>query len=32
MARPALNTGAIGGPAKVATGGLNGSSFRTKYP
>jgi hypothetical protein len=32
MARPALSTGAIGGPAKAATGGLNGSSFRTKYP
>jgi hypothetical protein len=32
MARPALNTGAIGGPARAATGGLNGSSFRTKYP
>jgi hypothetical protein len=32
MARPSLNTGAIGGPARAATGGLNGSSFRTKYP
>ncbi len=31
MARPALNTGAIGG-AKVTPGGLNGSSFRTKHP
>jgi hypothetical protein len=31
MARPALTTGAVGGPAK-AQGGLNGSSFRTKYP
>jgi hypothetical protein len=32
MARPALITGAVGGPAKAAMGGLNGSSFRTKYP
>jgi hypothetical protein len=32
MARPTLSTGAVGGPAKVAKGGLNGSSFRTKYP
>jgi hypothetical protein len=30
--RPASGTGAIGGPAKVAAGVLNGSSFRTRYP
>ncbi len=32
MSRPASSTGAVGGPAKVAAGGLNGSNFRTKYP
>jgi hypothetical protein len=30
--RPASGTGAIGGPAKVTAGVLNGSSFRTRYP
>jgi hypothetical protein len=30
--RPASGTGAIGGPAKVTAGALNGSSFRTRYP
>jgi hypothetical protein len=32
MSRPASSTGAVGGPARVAAGVLNGSNFRTKYP
>jgi hypothetical protein len=32
MSRPASTTGAAGALAKAPTGGLNGSSFRTKYP
>lgn len=31
MSRPASTTGAAGALAKAPTGGLNGSSFRTKY-
>jgi hypothetical protein len=31
MSRPATTTGAAGALAKAPTGGLNGSSFRTKY-
>jgi hypothetical protein len=32
MIRPGSSTGAIGGPAKAATGVLNGSNFRTRHP
>ena len=30
--RPAFSTHAVGGPAHVVSGALNGSSFRPKYP
>ena len=32
MTRPGSSGGAIGGPAKVVTGAISGSSFRPKHP